>query len=70
MKKYYGKRSSLVHNGENTIDGEDSKTVENIFRSLILKLLDLSNTYNKMDQKSHEKDEEGVEDYLNSLKFS
>lgn len=70
MKNYYGKRSDLVHKGENTITEVDERTAENIFKTLIFKMLDLTGTYEKMEQKSHDKDKEGLEDYIESLKFT
>jgi len=70
MKKYYGKRSELVHGGNVKISEEDEMTVENIFRRLLFKLLELSKEYNKMEQKSSKKGKEGVEDFINKLKFS
>jgi len=70
MKKYYSKRSDLVHKGENTITDADERKAENIFKNLVFKMLDLTGSYEKMEQKSHDRDKEGVEDYIDSLKFA
>ena len=70
MKKYYRKRSRLVHEGNVKISKEDEMAVENIFRRVLFRLLELSKEYSKMEQKSSEKDKEGIEDYINKLKFS
>lgn len=72
MKKYYGKRSSLVHGGKSKIDEEYERTANLIFESLIFKLLELTKQYDKMEQKNPNKsgDKDGVEDLINKLKFS
>lgn len=70
MKKFYGKRSDLIHNGEIDISEKDIKVLESLFRTLVFRILALSNTYEKMEQKSNERDKQGLEDYINKLKFS
>ena len=70
MKGFYGKRSSLVHRGKIEISDSEVRTIENLFRALVFKILELSNEYTKMEQKSHNKDKEGIEDYINKLRFS
>ena len=70
MKKFYTKRSKLVHAGKKDVEKKDLAIIENIFLNLTLKLLELSQKYTKMEQKSHEQDQEGVEDYIEFLKFN
>lgn len=70
MKELYGKRSGLVHRGKSEISDIEVKTLEHLFRNVTIKILDLSKDYTKMEQKSHEKDREGIEDYINNLRFS
>ena len=70
MKKFYAKRSDLVHKGQNTIEEKDERETENIFKALVFKLLDLTAEYGKMEQKSHASDRPGVEDYIDALKFA
>ncbi len=70
MKKSYSKRSSLIHKGEVKITENEVRTLEGIFKRLVFKILDLSVDYPKMEQKSHENDLEGIEDYINTIKFS
>lgn len=71
MKSLYSKRSNIVH-GDDPVSVEDNdiRHAKDIFRALVEKLLELSEEYNKMQRKTHDKDEEGVEDYINELKFS
>jgi hypothetical protein len=70
MKRYYGIRSALVHEGVNKITEADDRTAENIFKNLVFKVLDLTASYKKMEHKSQYKDTLGIEDYIESLKFS
>lgn len=70
MKKLYTKRSKFIHSGINNIERDDVKTLDYIFEALVFKLLELTATYKKMEQKSNNKDTDGVEDHLNNLKFN
>lgn len=70
MKNYYGKRSSLIHSGKAKISDSEVRFLEHIFRAVVLKLLELGMSYTKMEQKATSKEQEGVEDYINKLKFS
>ena len=70
MKTYYGKRSDLVHKGDNRITRADELTAENIFRNLVFRMLELTSIYQKMEQKGHDRDRQGIEDYIDSLKFA
>lgn len=70
IKKYYTKRSDLVHKGVNRITDADDRTAENIFKNLVFKMLDLTTSYKKMEQRSHDKDKQGIEDYIDSLRFA
>jgi len=70
MKKYYSKRSDLVHKGENKITDADERTANNIFTNLVFKMLDLTGSYEKLEQKSNDRDKQGVEDYIDSLRFA
>lgn len=70
MKKSYRRRSTLVHEGDLRIEPKDLLTIQHVFRQLAFKLIELSASYEKMEQKSHAEDKEGVEDYIHQLKFS
>ena len=70
MEKYYGKRSNLMHSGTTKIDDVDERNIEYILTNLIYKLTELTTKYDKMEQKSSNRDKEGVEDFINKLKFS
>jgi hypothetical protein len=70
MKDYYGKRSDLVHGRDVELTDTDELTLEGFFRGVTLKLLELSCNYDRMEQKSAENEREGVEDYINRLKFA
>lgn len=70
VKKAYAKRSSLIHGSIVKITKNEESEVENLFIDLIYKLLILSREYEKMEQKSHENDKEGIEDYINKLRFN
>jgi len=70
MKKYYEKRSDLIHSGQSNINEIDERTLNSIYQSLVFNLLELGRKYSKMEQKSHEKDEAGIEDYINEMKFA
>ena len=70
MKRLYGKRSSLIHNGKTNISDAEIKKLEGLFRILVFRILELNKIYSKMEQKSQDKDREGIEDYINMLKFS
>ncbi len=69
MKKFYGLRSKLVHMGESKISSQDLRYLEDIYLNLIIKLVELSKKYEKMEKKSNENDKLGIEDYVESLKF-
>lgn len=71
MKKLYNKRSKIVHEGNIGITYENVKDLESIFLQLVIKMLELSNKYTHMSQNSgNPKDNDGVEDYINQLKFN
>ena len=70
MKKLYGQRSALIHRGNLKISDTDVRNLENTFKAVVFQILALSKKYTKMEQKSHNKDKEGIEDYINKLKFS
>lgn len=72
MKKYYKKRSRLVHGGQSKIEKVDEMTIDNIYENLLYKLLELTKKYDKMEQKDPNKtsDKEGIEDLINKYKFS
>lgn len=71
MKKLYNKRSKLVHEGKEDINYENVKELESVFYRLIIKLLELSAKYTCMPQNSGNLgDVDGVEDYINQLKFN
>lgn len=70
MKKYYEKRSRLIHSGKSDINRTDERTIASIYRVLVFKLLELGQKYKKMEQKSHSRDQEGIEDYINGMKFA
>lgn len=71
MKKLYNKRSKLVHEGKEDINYENVKELESVFYQLIVKLLELRIIYTHMHQNSgNPGDTDGVEDYINKLKFN
>jgi len=71
MKRIYGKRSALIHGGEDEkLSEKDEHVSEMYVRSVIFKLLELLDKYTKMECKSSPTDQEGLEDFLNALKFS
>jgi len=70
MKSFYGKRSGLVHNGKTQISDTEVRTLENIFQAVVFKLLELSASFTKMEQKQRESEQDGIEDFINKLKFS
>lgn len=71
MKSLYTKRSKIVHGDDPEAVGDnDIRQMRDIFRALVEKLLELSDEYTKMQRKTHEDDEEGVEDFINDLKLS
>jgi hypothetical protein len=70
MKSSYGKRSGLVHSGKTQISDSDVRNLESIFQATVFKLLELSITYSKMEQRERESQQEGVEDFINRLKFA
>jgi len=70
MKKYYQKRSNLIHSGKSDINNTDERTVKSIYDALVFKLLEIGKKYRKMEQKSHSRDQEGIEDYINKMKFA
>lgn len=71
MKGLYSDRSNIIHGDEPvSVSDRDIRHIKDIFRALVRELLDLSEEYNKMQKKTNENGEEGVEDYINGLKFS
>ena len=48
----------------NKITEADDRTAENIFKNLVFKMLDLTESYEKMEQRSHDKGKQGIEDYI------
>ncbi len=70
MKIFYGKRSGIVHSGKTEITDSEVRTLDDIFRAASFKLLELSMTYTKMEQKVRDNEQEGIEDLINKLKFS
>jgi len=42
MKKFYGQRSALVHSGKSKISDMDVRNLENIFRAVVFRILELS----------------------------
>lgn len=70
MKKYYSKRSKIVHTGQKDVSRDDVLNMQNIYLNLMLKLLDLSNTYLKMEQKSNDNEPEGIENLMLKQKFN
>lgn len=70
MKSFYGKRSGLVHSGKTEISDSEVRTLDDIFRVTSFKLLELSMSYSKMEQRTKDNEPEGVEDLINKLKFS
>lgn len=69
LKKYYNMRSRLVHDGEAKMEKKDLSYLENVYLHLIMKIVDLSKKYDKMERKSSDKDKLGLEDYIEFLKF-
>ena len=69
MKGFYGKRSGLIHSGKTQISDVEVRAIENIFKAVVFKLLELSASYTKMEQKQRESEQEGIEDLVNKLKF-
>jgi hypothetical protein len=69
MKELYTKRSNLVHEGKGDITNEDVRKLETIFYMLIYRLLPLSLKYAKIEKKSSSMNKEGIEDYVNNLKY-
>jgi hypothetical protein len=69
MKKFYRKRSDLVHKGIKNITDIDIVILEADFNFLVYRLIRMTSKYNKMEEKSHEKDKEGIDDYIKKLKF-
>jgi hypothetical protein len=65
MKNYYDMRSGIIHRGTSDISKDDEENISGLYRYLINKLIDLSSKYEKMEQKSSDTDEEGIEDYVN-----
>lgn len=72
MKEFYEKRSDLVHGGLKNITTDNVKTLKDIYNALVYKLLELSKTYDKMElrNKNNKDDKNGVDDYLEQLKFN
>jgi len=70
MKKYYRKRSGLVHGGNANIEEVDERRAEGIFKRLVFTLLELTAKYDRMEQRTSKEDKPGLEDYINELKFS
>lgn len=70
MKKYYSKRSKLVHEGKTQISNVEIRNLNNVFRKTVFKLLELSTTYTKMEQREKSTKPEGIEDLINQLKFT
>ena len=70
MKSFYGKRSGLVHSGKTEISDSEVRTLDDIFRATSFKLLELSMSYSKMEQRTRDNEQEGIEDFINKLKFS
>jgi hypothetical protein len=56
--------------GKTEVSDSEVRTLQNLFRAATYRILELGKEYGKMEQKSHEKDKEGIEDYINKLKFS
>jgi hypothetical protein len=69
MKKFYRKRSDLVHKGIKNITDIDIVILEADFNFLVYRLIRMTSKYNKMEEKSHEKDKEGIDDYIKKWKF-
>jgi hypothetical protein len=70
MKKFYRLRSDLIHGGNVTIDESTEAHAKEIFKAVVLRLLDLTSKYEKMERKTNEKDTMGVEDYIDEMKFT
>lgn len=71
VKRLYGKRSELIHRGETKIIQADVIFAESIFRSLTIRLLELSKKYDKFESKDPNKpaDKEGLNDYIENRLF-
>jgi hypothetical protein len=70
MKGFYGKRSDLVHSGKTDTTEAEVWTLDGIFRALVFRVVELSEQYTKMEQRARDNEKEGIEDYINELKFS
>lgn len=66
MKKFYRKRSELVHGTGSAITDLDDVALTRIFQALIQKVLALAMDYAQMERQN---DGTGVEDLIERLKF-
>lgn len=68
MRKYYNTRSFVVHgkSGKSVqVSAADLGTIKNIFTTVFEKVLSLVETYPSL----HTDDENGLDDYINQLRF-
>jgi hypothetical protein len=69
IKKMYDLRSNLVHKGERKIDENQLKQLKTFVYRIILKIIELSSIYDKMELKSNISEKDGIDDLLLELKF-
>ncbi len=69
MKKMYSLRSGLIHSGKRKIDNNDLVQLKSYVYRTLLKIIDLSSKYYKMERKTKDSDSEGIDDLILHLKF-
>jgi hypothetical protein len=69
MKKMYKTRSDLVHRGEKNIDEGQLNQLKYIVHNSLLKILELSSEYERMDAKDKPTGKDGIDDLFMNMKF-
>lgn len=71
MKELYNLRSKLIHEGKEDIKYSDIRELDTVYLELIMRILPLAKTYETMQQTSGKAGiKDGVEDYINTLKYN
>lgn len=69
MKKMYSLRSGLIHSGKRKIDNDNLVRLKSYVYRTLLKIIELSSRYYKMESKSKDSDPDGIDDLILHLKF-
>lgn len=69
MKEIYDKRSEIVHRGTTTISSQDVIWIDEIYRKLLFKVLDMKTEFNETGL-TQSKDDVWLEELFNKMKFS